>query len=98
MKQKPDPKWPVVGIPRNWEQGERGEEVKGLGKRRWKIQDLRLAVKDCPVFEIPLAFLDLSNHWFDTEGGLIDFAIHMRHVNDADLDHPIIFDQWGENH
>ncbi len=87
---------PVVNIPRDWEQGDRHEQVVGLGKRKWKIQDLRLAVADCQVFDVPLAFLDLSAHWFDTEGGLIDFAIHMKHVNETDLKYPIIFDQWGK--
>jgi hypothetical protein len=87
---------PIVGVSRNWDKGGRTESVAGLGNRTWKVQDLRLAVKDCPVFEVPLAFLDLSAHSFNMEGGLIDFAIHMRHVNEADLFYPIIFDQWGK--
>lgn len=87
---------PIVDIPRDWDQGGRGESVAGLGDRTWQVQDLQRAVKDCPVFEVPLAFLDLSAHSFNMEGGLIDFAIHMRHVNEADLAYPIIFDQWGK--
>lgn len=94
-KQTPTPEWPVVGIPRFWAQGGRDEIVHGLGDRRWKIQDLRNAVKDEPVFEVPLAFLDLARQDFGTEGGLITFAQHMLHVNEADLSHPIIVDQWG---
>ncbi len=87
--------WPVVGLPRLWDQGSREEVVDGLGSRRWRITDLREAVKDCPVFDVPLAFLDLSAHTFNLEGGLIDFATHMRMTHECDLDYPIIFDQWG---
>jgi len=92
----PTPDFPVVGLVQSWDQGDRCEEVAGLGNRTWRVQDLLLAVKDQPVFDIPLAFLDLSAHCFKTEGGLIDFATHMRKCMDCDLDaHPIIFDQWG---
>lgn len=90
-----DAAWPVVELPRVWDQGSRDETVHGLGGRRWRVTDLREAVKNCPVFDVPLAFLDLSAHCFDMEGGLIDFAIHMKMADECDLDHPIIFDQWG---
>lgn len=86
---------PKVELPRNWDQGSREESVRGLGDREWKITDLQKAVEGCEVFEVPLAFLDLAAHKFDTEGGLIDFAIRMRHVNECSLDYPVIFDQWG---
>lgn len=90
------PTYPVVDCPRHWDQGSREERVDGLGKRRWKVTDLREAVKDCPVYEVPLAFLDLAAHQMKQEGGLIDFATHMKHVMEADLSYPIIFDQWGQ--
>lgn len=94
-KATPSPAYPAVPINRKWDLGKRGEEVQGLGNRYWRINDLQEVVKDQPVFEVPLAFLDLAAHDFHDEGGLIAFAEHMRHVNDADLDYPIIFDQWG---
>lgn len=89
------PQPPLVAIDRLWEKGHREENVRGLGDRRWKIQDLREAVKNCPVVMVPIAFLDLAAHHFDMEGGLIDFAIHMRHVETSDPDDPVIVDQWG---
>jgi hypothetical protein len=87
--------FPKVELTRIWEIGSREEMVHGLGDRRWRVQDLRLAVANEPVFQVPLAFLDLSTHSFDDEGGLIDFAIHMRKVSESDPDDPVIFDQWG---
>lgn len=94
-KQKPAPQFPAVGLPRHWTQGGRDEHVNGLGNRQWIIHDLLKAVENEPVYQVPLAFLDLANHKFGDEGGLIDFAIHMKHVNDSDPDFPVIFDQWG---
>lgn len=88
-------KYPAIDLPRFWDKGGRDERVHGLGDRRWKIRDLRDAVKDEPVYQVPLAFLDLSAHNFDLEGGLIDFAIHMKHVQESDPNDPIIVDQWG---
>lgn len=67
----------------------------GLGKRTWRITDLRKAVELEPIYQVPLAFLDLSAHEFNTEGGLIQFAQHMIHVEESDPDDPIILDQWG---
>lgn len=87
--------FPKIDLPREWEIGSRGEFVHGLGDRQWRVQDLRLAVANEPVFRVPLAFLDLSAHGFNLEGGLIDFAIHMRKVNESNPDDPVIFDQWG---
>jgi hypothetical protein len=87
--------YPEVELPREWDQGGREECVNGLGDRVWKAQDLRRAVDNEPIHQVPLAFLDLAAHSFSTEGGLIDFAIHMKHVNESDPDDPIIFDQWG---
>ena len=82
-----------VEITREWDKGHRAEQVRGLGDRMWRVQDLREAVKNEPVFEVPIAFLDLASHSFDTEGGLIDFATHMKHALDCDTSDPIIFDQ-----
>lgn len=93
---KPKSPYPVVELPRKWDQGHREEQVHGLGPRRWRVQDLRKAVENEPVYQVPLAFLNLSAHTFDTEEGLIGFATHMRHVNECDPDDPIIFDQWGQ--
>ena len=90
-----NPTYPKVELPRFWDQGHREESVNGLGDRRWKITDLRKAVENVPVYHIPLAFLDLAAHEFNTEGGLIAFAQHVRHVDESNTDDPIIVDQWG---
>ena len=87
--------YPVVELPRLWQQGGRSERVNGLADRVWKIQDLIKAVENEPIYEVPLAFIDLSAHTFNQDGGLIDFATHMKHVMECDLSYPIIFDQWG---
>jgi hypothetical protein len=89
------PPFPVVGLPELWTGGDREELVHGLGKRRWRVSDLIHAVRNEPVFDVPLAFLDLASHCFDQEGGLIDFAMHMQKINKCSLEFPIIMDQWG---
>lgn len=87
--------YPEIKTERLWEAGGRNETVNGLGDRMWKVTDLLKAVENEPVYDVPLAFIDLSAHSFDMEGGLVDFAVHMRHVNETDLEAPVIFDQWG---
>jgi len=94
-KQEQAPAYPVVDVSRIWDQCNREEEVKCDNGRVWRITDLHEAVKDQPVYQIPLAFIDLAAHSFDVDGGLLAFAMHMRHVNECDADHPIIVDQWG---
>lgn len=95
MKTKPPKDFPGVEIFRLWDKGSRDESVAGLGNRRWKIQDLRKAVENEPIYQVPIAFIDLASHRFDDEDGLIGFAHHMKHVLDCDTSDPIIFDQWG---
>lgn len=89
--------WPKVEISRIWEAGNRHEVVNArFGKGEWRISDLREVVKNEPVFEIPLAFIDVGNMTFEADGGLIGFARHMKHVMEADLSYPIIVDEWGQ--
>lgn len=88
--------FPPVAIERLWPKGCRREYVEGRFQgHRWKVSDLQRITADQPVYEIPLIFLDLGDHSFDKDGGLISFARHMQHVMDADLDYPIILDEWG---
>jgi hypothetical protein len=93
-KQKPE--YPTINILRIWDQKHREEEVVCENGRVWRVTDLHEAVKDEPVYQIPLAFIDLAAHKFDSDGGLLAFAMHMRHVQECDADHPIIVDQWGK--
>lgn len=85
----PDP----PSIFRKWNSGD--EKVTSYSGRVWCVRDLRNAVKDQPVFELPLAFVPVSSHSFDC-GDLVEFAQHMLHVQQADLTDPIIMDNRGQ--
>lgn len=94
-KSKPTIKYPPIKIDRLWDHAGRNETVDGCGNQVWRVQDLYRAVENEPVYDMPLIFLNVENQWFDTDGGLIKFAQHMKHVNDADLSYPIILSEWG---
>lgn len=87
--------WPVVSVERLWDQGNRHERVKQHDDGTWRISELREVVRHQPVFDVPLAFLSLRDHTFDLHDGLVTFAQHMKHVQEADLAFPIIFDEFG---
>lgn len=50
--------------------------------------------KDLPVFEAPLQSFDLS-HYIWQNYTIFDLAFHIKAVNDADLNYPIILDWNG---
>lgn len=52
------------------------------------------ASKDLPVFEIPLASIDLSILPFSLRN-LSEFIFQMQRVKDTDLQYPIILDDMG---
>jgi len=87
--------YPVIAINRIWDAGERSERVNCRFGGQWRVSDLRDLVKNEPVFDLPLAHIDLGNHDFGVKEGLIGFARHMKHVMEADLSFPIILDEWG---
>lgn len=88
--------WKPVEIERMWEGGSRHERVQArFSQTTWSISDLRQAVKEEPVFDLPMCCIDLGKYDFGVAGGLIGFAKHMKHVLEADLSYPIIMDQWG---
>lgn len=91
------PTYPPISLDRIWKMGDREETVHGKKGHVWRIPDLCALLKDEPVYDMPLIFMDLSAHKFDiVEGGLFAFAQHMKHVMECDLDIPIILDEWGE--
>lgn len=92
----PAPPLPVQ-IDRIWKQAHREEIVRQrFDTGTWRVSELVAAIADEPVFELPLAHLDLGGHNLDGDpGGLIAFARHMKHVLEADLSVPIILDEWG---
>lgn len=93
-KQQP-PRYPEVPIERLWDKGHRHERIRQKNDGTWRVQELRQVVANEPVFDVPLAFLPLRDHEFDMGRGLVSFAQHMKHVLDADLSYPIIFDEFG---
>lgn len=60
----------------------------------WSVAKLQDDAKDLPVFEVPLAALDLS-HVIWQGYDMVALAFHCKRVNDADLDCPILLDWNG---
>jgi hypothetical protein len=63
------------------------------GSQRWSVAKLIALAEDMPVFDVPLAFLDISGQF--TVNNLLEFATHVKQCNDADLDYPILLDDEG---
>lgn len=92
----PAKSWKPVPVDRIWDPGARNERVKSrFGRGDWSVTDLAAVVADQPVFDLPLECIDLGGHDFGTDGGLLGFARHMRHVLDCDTSVPVILDEWG---
>lgn len=85
----------AVRIERIWTKGHREEHVNQRFGGSWRISDLQALIKDEPVFDLPLEWIDIASYSFDVEKGLFDFARHMKHVQEASLEFPIIMDEWG---
>lgn len=61
---------------------------------QWSVAKLIDDSKHLPVFDVPIAALDLSGAiWQGYD--MISLAFHCKRVNDADLDHPILLDWCG---
>lgn len=52
------------------------------------------AAKKYPVFEMPLAGIDLSHLGFEIDN-MDDFIFHVKRTRDTDLKYPIILDHYG---
>ena len=50
--------------------------------------------KDLPVFEVPIAALDLSDEIWKGSN-IFALAFHVRRCNEADLEYPILLDWYG---
>lgn len=85
---------PPPSITRLWSTGNGEENVNSWGGRVWRIRDLRAAVAGQPVFDLPLSVIPLRSHEFDCPD-IVEFARHMKHVNDVDLEDPVIMDEYG---
>lgn len=64
------------------------------GRHRWSVARLIDLAKDLPVFDVPVAALDLSGIIWDGQS-IYGQAFNVRRVLDADLSYPIILDWDG---
>ena len=69
-------------------------QMASLGNHEWSVARLFELSKSLPVMDIPLNHLNVFNKYKDLT--LREMVMHMKAVNDADLDFPIILDEDGE--
>lgn len=65
-----------------------------IGSHGWSIARLAFLAKDLTVMEIPLNHLNVY-YTYDSLT-LREMVMHMRAVNESDMDYPIILDEDGE--
>ena len=64
------------------------------GDRGYRVKDMiKLADRE-PVFELPLAAVDISGMPWDLQN-VGDFLYHVQRMNDSSLDFPVILDNEG---
>lgn len=70
------------------------DQMCSIGRHCWGVPRLFELSRSLPVMEVPLNRLSL---WYTYEKlTLREMVMHMKAVNDADLDKPIILDEDGE--
>jgi hypothetical protein len=69
-------------------------QMSRIGRHSWSVARLFELSRDLPVIEIPLNHLYTFYKYESLT--LRDFVMHMKAVNDADLEKPIILDEDGE--
>ena len=70
------------------------EQVCILGNQSWSVTRLFELAKSLPVMEVPLNYLCV--YYTYEKLTLREMVMHMKAVNDADLDCPIILDEDGD--
>lgn len=70
------------------------EQMSQLGKHHWSVSRLFDLTRDFPVMEIPLSHLNV--YYTYEKLTLRNMVTHLKAVNDADLNFPIILDEDGE--
>ena len=65
-----------------------------LGRHIWSVSRLFELARDLPVMDVPLNHL--SVYYIYEKLTLREMVMHMKAVNDADLEKPIILDEDGE--
>ena len=71
-----------------------GRQYAQFGKSKWSVARLIELAKDLPVQEAPLDAINVYNKLGDLT--LRELAMHVKAVNEADLQYPIILDEDGE--
>ena len=69
-------------------------QMSQLGRHHWSIPRLFELSKDLPVMNIPLNHLNIYYKYEDVT--LRNMVMHMKAVNEANLDYPIILDEDGD--
>ncbi len=84
-----------MNVERIWEAGGRQERIYDAAiKGEWRVSDLRTAVENEPEFDLYLNQFDFQSHHFECTD-LVEFASHMKHVQEADLSYPVILNEKG---
>jgi hypothetical protein len=65
-----------------------------LGRHNWSVSRLFELSKELPVMNIPINHLNIYHKYNDLT--LREMVMHMKAVNDANLDYPIILDEDGD--
>jgi hypothetical protein len=61
----------------------------------WTVSRLIEHAKGLPVFDLPLAAIDISANIFTVDQTARGLAEHVQRVYDTDLDHPVLMDPDG---
>ena len=69
-------------------------QMSKLGSHHWSVSRLFELAKALPVMNIPLDHLNIYHKYEAVT--LRDMVMHMKAVNGADLDYPIILDEDGD--
>lgn len=70
------------------------QQMSRLGKHRWSVPRLIQLSKNLPVMTIPLDHLNIAYSYDNLT--LRQMVMHMKAVNDANLNCPIILDDEGD--
>jgi len=71
-----------------------GDQMSRLGAHSWSVSRLFELARNLPVMDIPLNHLHLFYKYENLT--LREMVMHIKAVNDADLNMPIILDEDGE--
>ena len=70
------------------------EQMCTLGRHSWSVARLFEFAKELPIIDIPINHLNL--YYVYEKLTLREMVMHMKAINNADLDCPIILDEDGE--